>query len=66
MEGTGIEDENHALLMGNIVGALLDLANKSGVPTKVEPIMDKGDMNYTNKITIARPSGTYTITVEKD
>lgn len=63
---TGIRDDNHALLMGHIIGALFRLkAADAGVPTEVEPIRDTGG-NYTNRIKVTRPSGAYIITVRPE
>jgi hypothetical protein len=65
---TGIVSNNHALLVGNVVGALMrmtdDLDDMVG-PTTVDPVLtDDGD--YTNQILVHRPSGTYRISVEFD
>lgn len=61
---TGIEDENHALLMGHIFGALMRLAADSGTPTQIEPIY-AGPGVYTNRVVVKRASGDYTVTVVK-
>lgn len=61
---TGIVDENHALLVGHVTGALMRLATDTGTPTSIEPIM-AGPRVYTNKIKVTRPSGDYIISVEK-
>lgn len=61
---TGVLDENHALLMGHLLGALMRLSTDTKTPTNVEPIM-AGPRVYTNKIKVTRPSGDYIVTVEK-
>lgn len=61
---TGLVDENHSLLVGHVMGALMRLATDSGTPTHVEPIQ-AGPGVYTNRIKVKRPSGEYTVTVEK-
>lgn len=62
---TGIEDENHSLLVGHVVGALMRLTADSGTPTDVQPV-EVGPRVYTNRIKVTRPSGSYIVTVEKE
>lgn len=61
-------DGNHALLVGNVLGALMRMAaewqDQGGVETTIEPEMIDG--NYTNCIVITRPSGRYIVTVERE
>lgn len=58
---------NHALLVGRLMGVLMkdDGEQHSGFqPLGPRPVMtNAGD--YTNKITVTQPSGTYVITVEE-
>ena len=58
-------DSNHALVIGNVMGALLELeARLDGIiPTKVYP--EKLDGDYTSRLIIERPSGKYAVTVER-
>jgi hypothetical protein len=62
-------DGNHALLVGNVVGALLrmaaDLDVTGDIPTDVE-IETDADGNYTNRCFITRGSGRYVVTVTKE
>lgn len=60
---TGLVDENHSLLVGHVLGALMRLAADSGSPTEVAPI-EAGPRVYTNKISVKRKSGEYLVTVE--
>lgn len=61
---TGIEDENHALLLGHVLGALLRLTADTGTPTTVEPVT-VGPGIYSNRVKVERPSGEYVVTVTK-
>ena len=55
---TGIESDNHALLIGQVLGAL-GLAS-----IDAEPIMADDDSTaFTNEIRVRRPSGTYVVAV---
>lgn len=58
-------DGNHALLIGNIAGAVLRMASDFGeeIPTDVEIEVIDGD--YTNRVFVTRGSGRYVVTVEK-
>jgi nicotinate-nucleotide pyrophosphorylase len=62
---TGIVNDNHALLVGNIMGALQYVKEnlQDIVPTEYEPIMANGGRDYTNRIRVRRPSGTYIVLV---
>lgn len=62
---TGIVNDNHALLVGNVMGALAYLtANLQDiVPTEYEPIKVNGGRDYTNRFRVRRPSGSYIILV---
>jgi hypothetical protein len=59
-------DGNLALLVGNVAGALLAMADSLGedIPTQVEVETD-GDGNYTNRCFVTRGSGRYAVTVTK-
>jgi hypothetical protein len=65
-EGSGVKDGNHALLCGNVLGALMNMAEKTGpvLKTDIEVILDD-DGSYTNVVYITRPSGRYMLTIEK-
>ena len=58
-------DGNHALLIGNVAGALLKMADdiREDIPTHVEIEVINGD--YTNCIFVTRDSGRYAVKVEK-
>lgn len=62
---SGLVDENHSLLVGHVVGALMRLAADAGAPTEVEPIT-VGPRVYSNRIRVVRPSGSYIVTVIKE
>lgn len=59
-------DGNHALLVGNVAGALLAMARDCGedIPTDVEIEVVHG--NYTNRVFVTRDSGRYVVTVDTD
>lgn len=63
---TGVQDGNHALLVGRLLGTLVksDALDPSPnfQPLHPQPIMV--DSDYTNKILVTQPSGKYIITVE--
>lgn len=61
-----IDDENLALLCGQVWGALMaqDPARWTA-PTDVMPVYDD-EGNYTNALRITRPSGTYRLTIVVD
>lgn len=59
MTNTGIRDSNHALLCGQVFGALMQ---HSAEDFQVQPVMNDGD--YTNVVEIERPSGVYRVRVE--
>lgn len=62
-------DGNHALLIGNVAGAILrGLCGADGQavsPTEVELVNDDQG-NHTDTIRIARPSGTYLVKITKE
>lgn len=66
---TGVHDANHALLVGRILGALVraDVYDPN-FPQQLRPtpvmVTSPNGHDYTNKITVTQPSGTYVITVE--
>lgn len=55
MADTGIAGGSHALLVGEIFGALI----RTGLEAKL--ITEYGD--YTNEIRVTKPSGTYIVAV---
>ena len=55
-------DPNHAMLLGNVGGALVQVSERWRIPTDVRMLRDAGG-NYTNQIRVTRPSGTYLITI---
>lgn len=57
-------DGNHALLIGNLLGAFMREDMQRISHTEAEPVVfDSGE--YSNQILVNRGSGTYLITVEK-
>lgn len=62
---SGIVDGNHALLVGNVVGLLMQAISEGDmlVPTRIE--LETIDGAYTNRIFVMRPSGRYVVTVER-
>ena len=60
-ERTGIEDDSHALLVGNIVGVFTKYVMETEKPLfAIEPVVlrnDDGTYDYTNEIRITRPGG---------
>lgn len=61
--GTGIEDGNHALLVGGVWASLSESLPRV-IPTKVTAIADEHG-NYTNRCLVERPSGVYEVEVRK-
>lgn len=61
-----IDDENLALLCGQVWGALM-AQHSTGwtAPTEVMPVYDD-EGNYTNELRITRPSGVYRLTIVAD
>lgn len=56
LNDTGIEDGNHALLVGEILGLLLKQPSLYALPIIV-------DGDYTNEIRVRKPSGTYIVAI---
>lgn len=64
-QSTGVKSDNHALLVGRVMGTLIkgdDYSGGSFHPLRPEPVMRGSD--YTNKILLHQPSGKYLVTVE--
>lgn len=54
--------DNHALLCGHVLGALLMRLHETG-PYHVVPVVDDAG-DYTPKLMVLTPSGTYEVTVQ--